>query len=166
MTDYHFPENIVQKPLSRDSDHRGGSIVNSLHERIQFAINSITVTPERISATLLLTHTGTQPLDVKVLPCGGAPFPYGGSSPFLLQLDYTDKTTQEAVRYTGVLYPPAPPPPVVLKIPPTSRTHFTAEIDLTSYTYQGTPEIRLAWFFCLYGSTSIRGAFPVRLRTE
>lgn len=169
MKDYRFPENIALKRLSGDAATHASTATKSRQiakDSLQFDLNTITITPERISATLTIAHTGTQPLELIVLPCGGHPFPYGGSSPFLLKMDYSDKVTSDTIRYTGVLYPPAPPPPATLEIPPRSRTHFAAELDLTSYTYQGTPEIRLAWSFCLYGSPLIQGTVTARLQQQ
>lgn len=169
MTDYYFPEKMTWKLLTGKSGQQPLNNDEAVQDYLQtagFDITNTTVTPKRIAATLTLTHTGKQSFKLIVSPCGGAPFPYGGSSPFLLQVDYSDKITQDAIRYAGLLYPPAPPPPAMLEIPARSRTHFTANIDLTSYTYQGTPEIKLRWFFCIYGSPAVQGTFSAKLPAD
>lgn len=169
LTEYRFPEKIGWKHLSRGSDQHALKSSDSVHDLLkglEFNITTLDVTKKRISTTLIVTHKGEEPLELIVLPCGGEPFPYGGSSPFLVQIDNSDEATRSAIRYIGILYPPAPPPPVKLTIPAKSRTHFVSHLDLTSYEYQGSPEIKLNWYFCVYNGATIKGSFSVMLQAD
>lgn len=162
MTDYRFPNKIGWQRLSKDAG-TNGKATTDLANALDFTFAGVDVAAQRITAALKVTNSGEVPVELPVFPCGGEPFPYGGSSPFLVRIDFSDQATQDAIRYTGILYPPAPPPPMKMTLPAISRTRFVASIDLGAYTYLGEPQIKLRWSFCIYNGPSKTGNFFIKL---
>ena len=107
----------------------------------------------------LTFNRSSQPFDLIVNPYGGS-FPYGGDSPFRLSLS---RAAQEVVRYSGELFPPEPPRPMLIKLPASSCVQFDAHIDLENYTYEGSPEVTLDWAFHYFEGQHPAGSVKLQL---
>lgn len=110
----------------------------------------------RILGELVAENPTDKVLRVVVNPYGGA-FPYGGTSPFTLGLG-----GEPAVKYTGQLYPPAPPRPLLIEFPAKTRVRFTATIELQNYGWEGEPQVTLNWGF-YFARKPVEGKLALRL---
>jgi len=111
----------------------------------------------KVLGELVVENPTEKPIRVVVSPYGGA-FPYGGASPFTLGLG-----GEPAVKYTGQLFPPAPPRPMVIEFPARSKVLFPAEIALANYTWAGELEATLVWGFYFSKAPPVEGKIRVRL---
>lgn len=114
---------------------------------------------KRIELSALLRNTSERPFDLVVNPYGGS-FPYGGDSP--LGLGFSAEASK-AVTYSGKRYPPAPPMPMLITIPAARCVQFDAHVDLSNYTYKGSPKVTLSWAFYYFRGVHPKGTVAVRL---
>jgi hypothetical protein len=110
-----------------------------------------------IIARMSVTNPTNRVVSIVVNPLGGT-FPYGGDSPFLLRFG-----SSAPVTYTGRLFPPAPPVPMRIDLPPETRVTFDATIALASWTWSGNPTVPLDWGFHFAAGTAPGGAVSVTL---
>lgn len=120
---------------------------------------TVHVSARRIAAELPVVNTTAAPIEAAVMPYGGRS-PYGGDSPFLLAFaDEAHKT----VTYTGELYPPVPPPPMLIVFPPGRTVVFDAEIPLDDWSWRGAPVVPVRWSFHGYAGPLGEGEVRVEL---
>jgi hypothetical protein len=123
---------------------------------LKVAVPEVRVEGGRILGELVVENPTDKALRVVVNPYGGA-FPYGGTSPFTLGF-----RGEPAVKYTGKLYPPEPPRPLLIEFPGKARVRFTATIDLANYGWEGEPQVTLNWGF-YFARKPVEGKLALRL---
>ena len=68
------------------------------------------------------------------------------------------------VRYTGPLRPaPAPPPPIVLDLPPESFVPLAGAWELADWTWDGSFTVELSWSISLVPGPHISARFQITL---
>ena len=106
-----------------------------------FGAPTTQVTDKVIRAHLSVTNPTDQVVPIVVFPSGGA-FPYGGTTPFTLRFN-----AASPVKYTGQLFPPAPPLPMHIDFPPMTEVRFEAIVGLKPWSWADDPEVSLDWGF-------------------
>ena len=87
-------------------------------------------------------------------------FPVGMESPFYINFYTTDQVKYKPVDNP---LPPAPPPPMTIKIAGNSTIIFFDEIKLDQYNYHGTPEVELNWGFHFWNDPKPAGKLKINL---
>jgi len=144
-----------------------GRLVDGKEARSRFvAPKQLSVTVGRprvrrnqIELSALLRNSSAKPFTLVVNPYGGS-FPHGGDSPFGLGFS---AASSEVVKYSGKLYPPEPPQPMVIELPAACCVQFDARIDLGNYSYKGAPKVTLAWAFYYLEGDHPKGTVELRL---
>jgi len=127
-------------------------------ENFKFIILRNEIINNNLVAQLELANTGDDFLLI-VNPYGGE-FPYGGTSPFSVDISPSNGNT---IKYVGQLYPPAPPMSMQIDVEANSKLIFLAKIPLDKYVWQGTPEILLNWTFYYYQEPYPKGTIKLVL---
>jgi hypothetical protein len=125
------------------------------NELLLIASPTVSLAGRVIVAHLPVTNPTSEIVSVVVVP---VPPPLGGNGPFTLRFDRS-----AAIRYTGPLFPPAPPVPVQVDFPPETEVTFEAKIGLANWTWSGTPTVALQWSFHFVSGTSPGGSVSVDL---
>jgi hypothetical protein len=116
---------------------------------------TLSIADDAIVGHLVVTNRGDLVVPAVVGPYGGR-FPYGGDSPFLLRF-----APSEAIRYTGELFPPAPPPFMRIDFPAGAEVAFGAIIDLAPWSWDGSPVVALCWGFHFATGRSPQGTVTI-----
>jgi len=128
-------------------------------DALKVAVGKTRVARDKIEVSVLVRNTSRQPFPLVVNPYGGS-VPYGGDSPLSVRFS---RAASAVVRYSGRLYPPEPPKPMVIQLPAASCTQFDGTIDLSGYSYKGAPEVTLDWAFYFFSGEYPKGTLKVRL---
>jgi hypothetical protein len=126
-------------------------------DRLTVTGPTLSITDDAIVGHLVVTNRSDLVVSAVVGPYGGR-FPYGGDSPFLLRF-----APSEVIRYTGELFPPAPPPYMRIDFPPGATVAFGAIIDLAPWAWDGSPRVALRWGFHFAAGQSPEGTLTVQL---
>lgn len=137
MKRYLFPAEVQFRNIGTNEE---AATLFTLPARLRVSVKQPVVRDNAVIAEAELVNEGSEFVLV-VNPYGGA-FPYGGTNPFSISFASSD-----VVKYSGQLYPPCPPMPLAITVPARSSTVFSARIDLDNYTWEGRPEVDLAWAF-------------------
>ena len=128
-------------------------------KQLRVTVGQPRVRGKQLTLSALVRNSSDKPFTLVVNPYGGT-FPYGGDSPFGLGFS---AASSEVVKYSGKLYPPEPPQPMVIELPAASCVQFDAQIDLGNYTYKGAPKVTLAWAFYYLKGDHPKGTVELRL---
>jgi hypothetical protein len=150
-----FPEQVAKRVLRDKEAERLFTHPRELEVRA----GDVVVTADRLGLAAVVTNTSALTFPLVVNPYGGT-LPYGGDNPFLLRFSDASNTV---VKYSGKLFPPEPPLPLLIEIPGSSCVRFEAEIDLRNYVYHGSSEVELEWDFHYFKGDYPHGRKRVRL---
>ena len=150
-----FPGALVKSSLSGAEAKK--RFVPPRH--IQVTVGKVKVVGTRIVLSALLKNRSRKAFSLVVYPYGGK-FPYGGDNPF--RMGFTP-AAHEVVKYSGKLYPPGPPSPMLIQIPASSCVKFDTKIELSRYSYSGSPKVTLEWGFHYYKGKHPKGSVQVQL---
>lgn len=126
---------------------------------IQVTVGKARVVGSTIVLSALLKNRSPKAFSLVVNPYGGK-FPYGGDNPFRTALS---PAARALVKYSGELFPPGPPSPMLIQVPASSCVRFNAKLDLSRYTYSGSPKVTLEWGFHYYKGKHPKGSVQVQL---
>ena len=126
---------------------------------LKVGVPTVRTDGQRIVGELIVGNPSAKPVRILVNPYGGG-FPYGGSTPFLLQFE----NNQKVVTYVGPQFPPPSPPfQMTVVFPPKAQVLFSMDIGLENYTWQGEPDVGLKWGFHFATAKAPEGKLTVRL---
>ena len=151
----HFPREITFKLI--DNDQAKASFLPP--KTLKVTVGKVRISSGKILISALVSSSSRRPFSLVVNPYGGS-FPYGGDNPFSLRLS---AAAREVVKYSGELFPPEPPRPMLIQLPASSCTQFEAQIDLSNYTYRGAPRVTLEWNFYYFDGKHPQGTVEVQL---
>jgi hypothetical protein len=151
-----FPDDVVHRQLDDETARRLFRPPIALGFE---GATAVRVGGRRLVYDFWVTNPTPEDFPLVVWPYGGS-FPYGGDNPLTLGFS---REAQQVVNYSGEAFPPEPPLPMEIVIPANGRVHFSAEIDLSRYSYDGCPEVSLEWGFHLLEGESPSGAVLVEL---
>lgn len=151
----HFPKQVKGQHI--DGKQARARFVAP--KALKVTVGKPQVRGKRIELSALVQNRSDKPFSLVVNPYGGS-FPYGGDSPF--GLGFSAEATK-VVKYSGKLYPPEPPMPMLIELPAASCVQFDAHIDLKRYTYKGSPRVTLSWAFYYFDGDHPKGTVEVRL---
>ncbi len=150
-----FPGDLVKSSLTGAEAKK--RFVAPRH--IQVTVGKVQVVGSTIVLSALLKNRSPKAFSLVVYPYGGK-FPYGGDNPFRMGFA---PSARKVVKYSGELYPPGPPSPMLIQVPASSCVKFDAIIDLSRYTYKGSPKVTLEWGFHYYRGKHPKGSVQVQL---
>lgn len=136
--------------LSRPASNSKSSLPDTLHFEFK---NEVEVQPDHILLKGYLINTAKSETKITV-------FPANSSDPFFASIKPNNHLK---IRPDFFMPPDVPPPLGQITLPPKSKTLFTAYVDLTRYTYTGTPKILIEWVFLYAEGIRPRGEIEVTL---
>jgi hypothetical protein len=154
VTHLEFGKDVRGRTV-KDAEAEGGA--SAAVDHLTVTAPALAITDDAIVGHLVVTNTTDAVVSVVVAPYGGA-FPYGGDSPFLLRFAPSD-----AIRYTGELFPPGPPPYMRIDFPPGATVAFSAIIGLAPWAWDGSPMVALRWGFHFASGQSPEGILTIQL---
>ncbi len=151
----HFPRQIKSNSL----DYKQAKARFTPPKELKVTVSQARISGSRIQISALLQNRSRRPFSLVVNPYGGS-FPYGGDNPLILKFS---RAANEVVKYSGRLYPPEPPRPMVIQLPASGCVQFEAHIDLSNYTYKGSPKVTLDWAFYYFEGKHPKGSVEIQL---